>query len=278
MRLAGVFPFAAGLRPAGRVLPLGRVDAPLVLRDVVDGREAMLRRLGQIPVRHTRHTRTRRYPRPVDLRTIVVILAMTALGCMAVAWLRTGAYRRPDEGGPLPGHWWVAPVAPAVGYLLARSLGDHPWPVLLPFLALVPVGLALAAIDADVHRLPNALTLPLVPVELVLLLGASAATGDWDALRRSGLAALLVGGGFLALAFVLYGRSIGMGDAKLVVPLSAALGWLSWGHVLVGLWIGFVLGGLVALALLVTRRATTGTQLAFGPYLVAGALLAVVLA
>lgn len=214
----------------------------------------------------------------MDSRTIVVILAMTALGCTAVAWLRTGVYRRPDEGSPLPGHWWVAPLVPVVGYLLARSLADQPWPVLLPYLALVPVGLVLAGIDADVHRLPNALTLPLIPVELVLLAGASAATGDWDALRRSGLAALLVGGGFLALAFVLYGRSIGMGDAKLVVPLSATLGWLSWGHVLLGLWIGFVIGGLLALALLLTRRATTRTQLAFGPSLVAGALLAVALA
>jgi len=214
----------------------------------------------------------------VDTRMIVVVVAMAALGCGVVAWLRTGTYRRADEGGPLPAHWWVAPAAPVVGLLVARSLGEHPWPVLLPYLALVPAGLALAAIDADVHRLPNAITLPLVPVELVLLAGASAGTGNWDLLRRAGLAALLVGGAFLALAFLLFGRSIGMGDAKLVVPLSAALGWLSWGHVLVGLWLGFVIGGLVALGLLLTGRATKGTHLAFGPYLVAGTLLAVALA
>lgn len=213
----------------------------------------------------------------MDPRTIIVILVMTALGCAAVAWLRTGAYRRADEGGPRPAHWWVAPVTPVVGLALARSLAEHPWPVLLPYLALVPVGLTLAAIDADVHRLPNALTLPLIPLELVLLAGASAATGDGDALRRSGLAALLVGGGFLALAFLLYGRSIGMGDAKLIVSLAAALGWLSWGHVLLGLWVGFVIGGLVAIALLLTKRATRETHLAFGPSLVAGALLAVAL-
>lgn len=213
----------------------------------------------------------------MDTEAIVVILAMAALGCVVVTWLRTGTYRRADEGGPVPRHWWVAPAAPVVGVLVARSLADQPWPALLPYLALVPAGLALAAIDADVHRLPNAITLPLVPVELVLLVGASAATGDWDALRRAGMAALLVGGGFLVLAFVLYGRSIGMGDAKLMVSLAPALGWLSWGHVLTGLWIGFVIGGLVALALLLTRRATKGTQLAFGPYLVAGTLVAVVL-
>lgn len=214
----------------------------------------------------------------MDARTLTVILAMTLLAGAVVAWLRTGAYRRPDEGNPLPSHWWVLPAAPVIGVLVARTLTDQPWPVLLPYLALVPAGLALAAIDADVHRLPNVITLPLVPVELVLIAGASAATGDGDALRRAGLAALLVGGGFLVLAFVLYGRSIGMGDAKLMVSLAAALGWLSWGHVLTGLWLGFVLGGLVALGLLLTRRATKGTHLAFGPYLVAGTLLAVALA
>lgn len=277
LRAAAVFPFAAGLRPEGRVLPLGREDAPFVLRAVVDGREAMLRRLGENHARHTCHTRNRRYPRGVDTRTIIVILAMTALGCGVATWLRSGTYRRPDEGGRLPAHWWVVPAAPVVGVLVARALADQPWPVLLPYLALVPAGLALAAIDADVHRLPNAITLPLVPIELVLLAGASAAIGDWDALRRAGLAALIVGGGFLALAFVLYGRSIGMGDAKLLVSLASALGWFSWTHVLMGLWLGFVIGGVVALVLLVTRRATKGTQLAFGPYLVAGALITLAL-
>lgn len=214
----------------------------------------------------------------MDTRTIIVILAMTALGLGAVAWLRSGSYRRPDEGGPLPPHWWVAPAAPFLGALVEQALAEEPWPVLLPYLALVPAGLALAAIDADVHRLPNAVTLPLVPVELALLTLASVAVGDEDAFQRAGLAALLVGGGFLLLAFVFFGRSIGMGDAKLMVSLAPALAWLSWSHLLVGIWIGFVLGGLVALGLVLMRRATKGTQLAFGPYLVAGALLAVLVA
>lgn len=211
----------------------------------------------------------------MDARTLIVILAMTVLGAGVCWWLRTGDYRREDEGGPLPAHWWVLPLSPLVGVLLAGSLSDRPWPVLLPFLALVPAGLALAAIDADVHRLPNAITLPLIPLVLTLLAVASASTDDGSALRRAALAALLVGGGFLLLAFVLFGRSIGMGDAKLMVSLAPALGWLSWTHVLAGLWIGFVLGGVVALGLLLTKRVTTGTHLAFGPYLVAGALLAV---
>ncbi len=208
---------------------------------------------------------------------MLVAVVTGALGIGVLVALRRGAYRRPDETGPLPRHLWVVAVAPFAGVLVARALADHPWPALLPYLVLVPAGLALAAIDADVHRLPNAITLPLVPVELALLAGASAATGDWTSLRRAGLAALLVGGGFLLLALVLYGRSVGMGDAKLIVSLAAVLGWLSWGHVLLGLWLGFVLGGVVALGLLLARRAGRGTHLAFGPYLVVGTLVALLL-
>lgn len=209
---------------------------------------------------------------------MLVAVAMGAVGIGVLIRLRSGAYRRPGETGPLPRHLWVVPVTPFVGVLVAGALAEHPWPALLPYLLLVPAGLALAAIDADVHRLPNAITLPLIPLELALLAGASAATGDWPSLRRAGLAALVVGGGFLLLALVLYGRSIGVGDAKLAVSLAAVLGWLSWGHVLIGLWLGFVLGGVVALGLLLARRAGRGTHLAFGPYLVGGALLALVLA
>lgn len=213
----------------------------------------------------------------MDSRLVLVAVVTGALGIGVLIRLRSGSYRRPDEAGPLPRHLWVVPVAPFAGVLVAGALADHPWPVLLPYLLLVPAALALAAIDADVHRLPNAITLPLVPIELALLAGASAATGDWASFRRACLAALVVGGGALLLALLLYGRSVGVGDAKLVISLAAVLGWLSWGHVLVGLWLGFVLGGVVALGLLLARRAGRGAHLAFGPYLVAGALLALLL-
>ena len=103
-------------------------------------------------------------------------------------------------------------------------------------------------------------------------------TGDWGALSRAGLAAVLVGGGTVLLAFVLFGRSIGMGDAKLMVSITPTLAWLGWSQLAVGIWLGFVIGGIAALALLLTRKASRTTQLAFGPYLVAGAVLALALA
>lgn len=214
----------------------------------------------------------------MDTRTLVVVLAAAVFGVLAWRWLRAGHYRRDDEGGPLPRHLWVPALAPFVGLVVALGLADRHWTTLLAPLALAGAGLVLAAIDADVHRLPNAITLPLVPVQAVLLTVASAVTGDWGALSRAGLAAVLVGGGTVLLAFVLFGRSIGMGDAKLMVSIAPTLAWLGWSQLAVGIWLGFVIGGIAALALLLTRKASRTTQLAFGPYLVAGAVLALALA
>lgn len=203
------------------------------------------------------------------------MLAALACGVLGWSWLRTGTYRRPEDDGALPRHLWVPALAPFVGLVLERSLADRPWPALLAPLLLALVGLVLTAVDADVHRLPNALTVPLVPAVVCLLAVASATTDDWGALVRAALATVLVGGGSIALAFFLYGRSIGMGDAKLLVSIAPTLAWFGWSQLLGGIWLGFVLGGIVALALLLARRATRSTHLAFGPYLVAGAVLAI---
>lgn len=214
----------------------------------------------------------------MDLRTLLVAVVATVYGLIGYLWLRRGAYRRADEGGPLPRHLWVPALAPFVGLVVERSLDDRAWPVLLPPLVLALAGIVLAAIDADVHRLPNAITIPLIPLVTLLLTLASATTGDWSALLRAAIAALLVGGGAVVLAFVFFGRSIGMGDAKLLASIAPTLAWLGWTHLVLGIWLGFVIGGIAALALLLTRRATRATHLAFGPYLVAGAVLAIALA
>lgn len=214
----------------------------------------------------------------VEARTVVVAILALVVGVAGWRWLATGGYRREDEGGPLPRHVWVAAVAPFVAVAVERGLADRPWPVLLAPLSLSLAGLVLAAIDADVHRLPNAITVPLAPVIALAVTVASFATGDLAALARAGTAALLVGGGAIALSLLLPGRSIGLGDAKLLVSIAPTLAWLGWSELVVGIWLGFVLGGIVALSLLLTRRAGRRTSLAFGPHLVAGAVLALALA
>ena len=74
------------------------------------------------------------------------------------------------------------------------------------------------------------------------------------------------------------GEGLGLGDVKLAGVLGALLGWWGWDVALVGLLSGFVLGGLGALALLLTRRVDRRGSLAFGPAMLLGAYLCTVLA
>jgi leader peptidase (prepilin peptidase)/N-methyltransferase len=142
------------------------------------------------------------------------------------------------------------------------------------YLALAFVCVVLAVIDASTRLLPNRITYPAFPVVLGLLLVASVALGDLGRLGRGLLAAVAVGALFLALALI-SPRGMGLGDVKLAPTLGLALGWLSWGAVAVGVFAGFLLGGLAGLAAIAVLGLTRKSLLPFGPWLVAGALLGV---
>jgi leader peptidase (prepilin peptidase)/N-methyltransferase len=152
-------------------------------------------------------------------------------------------------------------------------------PALPAYLYLAAVAVALALIDVDVRRLPDAIVLPSYAVGALLLLGASiglAHAGWWPA-GRGLLAMAALFAGYFALAWA-YPGGMGFGDVKLAGLLGLFLGWLGWSPVLVGTFAAFALGGLVGAALLVTRRADGKTAIPFGPYMLAGALLALFVA
>jgi leader peptidase (prepilin peptidase) / N-methyltransferase len=142
------------------------------------------------------------------------------------------------------------------------------------YLALAFVCVVLAVIDTSTRRLPNRITYPAFPLVLALLLVASVGLGDLGRLGRGLLAAVAVGAFFLALALI-SPRGMGLGDVKLAPTLGLALGWLSWGAVAVGVFAGFLLGGLAGLAAIAVLGLTRKSLLPFGPWLVTGALLGV---
>ncbi|HYN95418.1 MAG TPA: prepilin peptidase [Pilimelia sp.] len=147
-------------------------------------------------------------------------------------------------------------------------------PQLPAYLYLAAVAVALAVIDIDVKRLPDAIVRPSYVVGAALLLPAVAADGDWPAAGRALLAAVALYGFYLALAS-LYRGGMGWGDVKLAGLLGLYLGYLGWGSVLIGTFAGFLLGGVVGAVLLATRRAGRRSELPFGPFMLAGAFLAV---
>jgi leader peptidase (prepilin peptidase)/N-methyltransferase len=142
------------------------------------------------------------------------------------------------------------------------------------YLALAFICVVLAVIDASTRRLPNRITYPAFPLVLTLLLAASVGLGDLGRLGRGLLAAVAVGTFFLALALI-SPRGMGLGDVKLAPTLGLALGWLSWGAVAVGIFAGFLLGGLAGLGAIAVLGLTRKSLLPFGPWLVTGALLGV---
>ena len=147
-------------------------------------------------------------------------------------------------------------------------------PVLPAFLYLAAVGLALALIDLDVRRLPDALTLPSYPV-LAGLLGIAALAGS----DSGGFVRALLGGAalyafYFALCFA-HPAGMGFGDVKLSGLLGMATAWLGWGPWAVGLFLGFLLGGVVGIGVILLGRGGRKTALPFGPFMLLGALLAV---
>jgi leader peptidase (prepilin peptidase)/N-methyltransferase len=144
-------------------------------------------------------------------------------------------------------------------------------------LAFVAGGIALAAIDLEHFRLPT----PLVRATLTLVgLGLAVAAlldGTVQPLLTAGAGALVVTG-VLLVAHLVSPRSMGFGDVRLAAVLGAVLGWYGLGYVLGGLLLGHVLGAAVGLAVGLRRRRVRGVRLPFGPPLVAGALVVVLLA
>ncbi|CAM3478922.1 prepilin peptidase [Isoptericola cucumis] len=135
-------------------------------------------------------------------------------------------------------------------------------------------GAALGVVDARTHRLPNALLFPTAAGVGVLLVLAAVAGGDLGALLRAVLGATALGLGYLLL-HLLDRSGLGLGDVKLAVLLGATSAWYGWGALAGAALLPFLVGGLVAVALLVTRRANRRTALAFGPYMLLGTVLAI---
>jgi len=146
--------------------------------------------------------------------------------------------------------------------------------VLVAFAVLMGASIALAAIDLDTARLPNAITYPTGAVLAVLLSGAAIIAGQPGDLLRAGVGASVLGGAYLALALAVPG-GMGLGDVKLAVVLGFALAYLGWGPLAVGAFAAFVLGGTFAVGLLVVRGGGRRTGIPFGPWMLAGAWVGV---
>lgn len=162
------------------------------------------------------------------------------------------------------------------GVISAWSLSGGMAVSMLPVvLALLTAGVLLTVIDIRHHRLPDALVLPLYPVTVLGLALDGFATGRWPVVPAivGGVVWIVVVG----LPWLISGgRGMGFGDVKLAPVLGVTLGWVALSVAVAGLLIAFLLGAAVGVGLMIARRAGRRTAIPFGPFLLVGALLGLV--
>lgn len=224
---------------------------------------------------------------------LVAGVVLTVLGVPVARWLEQTTYRKPDElDEPSPGRRWWVPVALGVsGALVLHRIWQVEdsavpgWPTAVvlsaTLLVVVLAGVCLAAMDLDVHRLPDRIMWPTMTTLGIGLVLAALVGGGMEPLLRSVLGALGGGGLYLLIALLSLARgslAVGLGDVKLAVLLGGALGWFGWPEVVVGIYGGFLVGGVWALALLALRRVSWAGHFAYGPAMMVGALLGLLVA
>ena len=167
----------------------------------------------------------------------------------------------------------IAAGAIAFGLLTRRfSSADDPLSTIVFgawFVTLI-VGLAT---DLDQRVLPNELTLPVVPIALLFALsGRNPLVGD--DLVPALLAAVLIPAVLYLPSLPFGAGAFGLGDVKFL----AGMGMMVGGErALGGTLVGLLMAGVVLAVLLVARRIGRRTYVPFGPFLILGALWAVLI-
>jgi prepilin signal peptidase PulO-like enzyme (type II secretory pathway) len=214
------------------------------------------------------------------MRDIIFILIGAASGYKAITRARTDIARFRITGETFgEGHFTntkgstpiVVAISSALYFLLAQRF-DHNLTV-LTYGVLVGAGMWLSLIDFDTHLLPRRIVYRTIAVAMPLLV----LSAFFD--NTGSIAGMFIGGiamwCMLRVLEVLSRGDLGGGDVGLGALLGLYLGWLSYEAILVGLFASFLVGGLFAVALLVTRKANRHTHFAFGPFLIVGTLIAV---
>jgi leader peptidase (prepilin peptidase)/N-methyltransferase len=134
---------------------------------------------------------------------------------------------------------------------------------------------ALTVIDLEHKLLPNRIVYPTFVAGWVGLVAAALVDSDVSRLRSAGIGMLIFGGFLFAVAFI-YPAGMGLGDVKLAFVLGAFLGYTGGaGLVPVGMFLSFVLGGVIGLVAMKVTKQGRKMALPFGPFLAAGTIVAI---
>ncbi len=178
-----------------------------------------------------------------------------------------------DCANPISWRYPAVEAATGVAFALTAWRVGEPV-VLVPALVVVAAGIALALIDLEHQRLPFAITGIAGALVALSLVGGVALGATPPAVLPLLVSVGLWTGVYATIWFVSAGRGMGLGDVALAPVLGLALGALGAGASLVGLAAGFVLGAFIGGALLASGKVTRGSRVPHGPFMLAGAAVA----
>lgn len=197
---------------------------------------------------------------PVLAVGVVFALLGAAAERLASVWPADEATGR----GPGPRTAALALLAAAAASAIAWRSTLPTWATLAYLLLLVPM-VVLVATDLEQRRLPHLALDPLI-VASVAFVPFNPAVPPVGALIGAGAAVA-----FLGLTGLLVPGGVATGDLYLVVPIGLVAGWPV---IFTAVFAAALLSALVGIGLLVTRRAGLRTYIPFGPFLVAGLVIA----
>jgi leader peptidase (prepilin peptidase)/N-methyltransferase len=142
------------------------------------------------------------------------------------------------------------------------------------YLVLVAGLLAQTWIDFATQRLPRRVTYVTAALGVPFLIIDSLVRDEPRRLTNMVIGAAIAGVA-MGVIYLASRGGMGDGDVRLAPLLGAFLGWINLPHVPIGLFLGFLFGALVGVAMMAAGSASRKTALPFGPFLAAGTVVAV---
>jgi leader peptidase (prepilin peptidase) / N-methyltransferase len=133
----------------------------------------------------------------------------------------------------------------------------------------------LSVIDLEHRLLPNRVVYPAFVIGWVAIIALALVRDHPGRLVDGAVGALVFGGFFFVVAFI-FPAGMGGGDVKLGFVLGTFLGYLDGiGIVLIGMFLSFLLGSIIGVALVIFAGKGRKSTVPFGPFLALGSVIAV---
>ncbi|MGH9127064.1 MAG: prepilin peptidase [Acidimicrobiales bacterium] len=174
---------------------------------------------------------------------------------------------------PISARYPLVEAATAALFVGAAYRFGYDWS-LPAFLVLLAGLLALAFTDLEHFLLPVRIVYPVLFMEAGLLIVATLATGGWSRLGVAAATGFVAAGAFFLL-HAINPSWMAFGDVRLAGVIGVGLGWLGAAIALLGIFLAFLLGAVVGVVLILTKKIGPKARIPFGVFLALGAFIAI---